>query len=840
MISAGTGLPNVNAPVDVDGGAGLDKVTAVGTEMADNLVLTAGGIFGAGLNVHTTASTELRETDALEGNDNLFVLSTAAGTATTAIGGLGTDNFSITGDVTAAVTSRDLEGRSAVLQLAVAANQLQDPVYNGLLASGVGVHIADVQRGQVVIKESDGDTRVAETPGGTVDSYQVFLAVAPNAPVYVTVSAALSASEEAAAGGKTILVSTDGVNYVRGLVLTFTAANWNLPQTVFVKADDDLLAEGERGVNISHSVASTDAKFNQVPVRDVAVTVADDDTPGLLLTQTGGSTLVLEGSLLTGITDSYTVALTKAPAAGKTVTVTLTHDAQVALASADQRYNPVLGTITFSAANWNVPVTMQVSAVNDAVPENRMISAIRHTASSTDAAFVLPAPAVLEVTVVDDDTPGVLVTETDGSTLVVKNGPGDSYSVRLTKAPVGTVTIQLLGDGQTLLSSIDARFNAQTKTITFGPADWYVPVTINVAADPNFVPVQQDAKPFPIEPHTTSKLRGPLTLVGGLLAGADRSLVTAIVLQPEKNAALPPNPAPPVNEALQTDSVTVYNDTSVSNDAGTLSTTNLSGLGTSGLVVFNVGAQLIPVPGGINYSAIENLDVLLGTGNDTFTVASTLAADASAGGRTKIYGGGGSDTLIVTGGGGAASKLVLYGDGPEDNSRYDAPVGVPSASGVAFDFSGNNLIDASGSTLGVIAYGGAGNDTLRGGSGNDVLVGGAGSDNLQGGAGSDILIGGIGQDVLDGGIGQDILVGGSYKDSAKLDALDALMALWSQAGSYQQRMLAVRFGVPYALNAQTVIDDGVADQLTGGLDLDWFWAFGADGTDRDIINEQLD
>ena len=42
---------NVNAPVSVDGGTGFDKLVVLGTEFADDIVITVKGIFGAGLNV---------------------------------------------------------------------------------------------------------------------------------------------------------------------------------------------------------------------------------------------------------------------------------------------------------------------------------------------------------------------------------------------------------------------------------------------------------------------------------------------------------------------------------------------------------------------------------------------------------------------------------------------------------------------------------------------------------------------------------------------------------------------------------------------------------------------
>ncbi len=60
--------------------------------------------------------------------------------------------------------------------------------------------------------------------------------------------------------------------------------------------------------------------------------------------------------------------------------------------------------------------------------------------------------------VVDDDSPGALIVESDGKTVVSpgdSNGNGaitDDYTIRLTKRPTGQVEIPLVGDGQTLVS----------------------------------------------------------------------------------------------------------------------------------------------------------------------------------------------------------------------------------------------------------------------------------------------------------------------------------------------------------------------------------------------------
>jgi Ca2+-binding RTX toxin-like protein len=65
---------------------------------------------------------------------------------------------------------------------------------------------------------------------------------------------------------------------------------------------------------------------------------------------------------------------------------------------------------------------------------------------------------------------------------------------------------------------------------------------------------------------------------------------------------------------------------------------------------------------------------------------------------------------------------------------------------------GNDVVEASQLTAGVLRY------SASGGDGNDVLIGSAGDDTLQGDNGNDVLVGGLGIDALDGGPGANIVV----------------------------------------------------------------------------------
>ncbi|WP_284267022.1 calcium-binding protein, partial [Roseicyclus amphidinii] len=94
--------------------------------------------------------------------------------------------------------------------------------------------------------------------------------------------------------------------------------------------------------------------------------------------------------------------------------------------------------------------------------------------------------------------------------------------------------------------------------------------------------------------------------------------------------------------------------------------------------------------------------------------------------------------------------------------------------------SGDDTVDGSAATDGILVDGGAGNDDVAGGLGNDTLAGGDGNDSLAGGAGDDTLAGGAGNDTLDGGTGNDAIavgggdsgLGGDGDDTFTVDGTD--------------------------------------------------------------------
>ena len=116
-----------------------------------------------------------------------------------------------------------------------------------------------------------------------------------------------------------------------GRILTFTEDNWNINQTVTVRADQDSDAVDEVKRSIIHTVDSDDPKYQGLTdLPEIEVTVTDNDTAQLLYHQTNAS--IDEGgvdgaSCPTTLTDTGATTLgtlynTTTPTAPLTVTIT--------------------------------------------------------------------------------------------------------------------------------------------------------------------------------------------------------------------------------------------------------------------------------------------------------------------------------------------------------------------------------------------------------------------------------------------------------------------------------------------------------------------------------------
>ncbi len=315
-----------------------------------------------------------------------------------------------------------------------------DTRYNGIELD-LPVLILDNEVGiaGVNIVESNGSTAVNEQ-GATSDTYTFVLTSPPQSDVTVTLTPSVA--------GRFTLSST---------TLVFTALNWAAPQTVTITAVDDMLQQGPQVITIGHTLASADANYNNLAVPNVSVNVADNDVPGFTLTPSSGNRQVSEG----GTTDSYTIVLTSQPTAD--VTVTLTGGTQLTTTPT---------TLVFTTANWNVPQTVTIQAVDDLSTEGNHTGTIIHGVTSGDGlynGFVIPN---VTANITDNDQPGIIILPT-GTNDVTEEGGTDTFSIILNSVPTAPVTVTL--------TFANSQITVSPAVLTFTALNWNQPQVVTIS-----------------------------------------------------------------------------------------------------------------------------------------------------------------------------------------------------------------------------------------------------------------------------------------------------------------------------------------------------------------------
>jgi hypothetical protein len=257
---------------------------------------------------------------------------------------------------------------------------------------------------------------------------------------------------------------------VNPTTLTFSAANWATPQVVIVSAINDDIDESQPYYNHTAKIeqditGSNDADYvNNAKPSNITAFINDDDTATIILSKT--LLTVLEGVYThNSVNDSYTIVLSSDPIADVTVTVS---------AASQLVASPT--TLVFSAADWNMPRTVQVRANLDVVDEQPTNYTITHSATSADHLYngnnlvVEPTDTII-TTVHDNDVAFVLISK--ASTAVEEGAAQDTYEISLQTKPTADVTVSATGDADVLVQPV---------SLTFTPATWDTKQTVTLTA----------------------------------------------------------------------------------------------------------------------------------------------------------------------------------------------------------------------------------------------------------------------------------------------------------------------------------------------------------------------
>ena len=312
--------------------------------------------------------------------------------------------------------------------------------YGSTTVPDVEVSITENDTAGVVISKDSLTVGEGDAAG---TSYTVALATEPSGSVSVSITG--QASTDLSLSGATLISDT----------LTFTVDDWNVAQTVTVKAahDDDGSADT---ATLTHTASGADyaSVSNTLPV-----TVTDDDTAAVVLSETGVT--VTEGD---AAGSSYTVKLATEPSGS--VSVSITGQAGTDL-SLDKT------TLTFTVDNWDDAQTVTVTAGQDDDGANDTAT-LMHTASGGDYASV---SNTLLVTLTDDDT--VVTVQFGATTYEVVEGETVTVVVTLSADPERTVVIPITHTPQsgadspadyTVPPSVTFNTGQMSQTITFTAA----------------------------------------------------------------------------------------------------------------------------------------------------------------------------------------------------------------------------------------------------------------------------------------------------------------------------------------------------------------------------------
>ena len=247
---------------------------------------------------------------------------------------------------------------------------------------------------------------------------------------------------------------------------TFTAADWNVPHVITVKGVNDTIDDGDVEFQVLQAVAAaSDPAYVGLPVPSVPVTTLDDETPAVLIVPTSDP-LTSEA----GASATYRLQLSSPPS----VNVTLQ------LASNDpSEGTPTVTEVRFTRTTWNVPQTITIAGVDDAVDDGDVTYRIQHTVVTTDLRFRNVVVDDVVLTNTDDDAAGVRFTPSSG--LRAPEGTSIQFTAVLLSQPTAPVTV-------THASTDTSQGRVSPASTTFDPSNWNVPQPVTITGVSDGVP----------------------------------------------------------------------------------------------------------------------------------------------------------------------------------------------------------------------------------------------------------------------------------------------------------------------------------------------------------------
>ncbi|MFB2644698.1 ExeM/NucH family extracellular endonuclease, partial [Raphidiopsis sp. BLCC-F218] len=264
----------------------------------------------------------------------------------------------------------------------------------------------------------------------------------------ITVTATASS---AVSGNQTVNLGVTGIGItsndylLTGSIITIPSGS-NTGSVTFTIVDDALVEDTETA---TLTISNPSSGLTLGTITSQNITITDNDTPGIIVAESAGSTNITEG----GATDTYTVVLATQPASE--VTITISPNAQLTTNTSN---------LAFTTANWNQSQTVSVTAIDDIVVEGNHTGTITHSVSSSDNNYNGISAASVTANITDNDVAITKISAIQGS--------GTAAALTGTQTIEGIVTRTF--QGSTKLNGfyvqeedVDADSNATTSEAIF-------------------------------------------------------------------------------------------------------------------------------------------------------------------------------------------------------------------------------------------------------------------------------------------------------------------------------------------------------------------------------------
>ena len=179
---------------------------------------------------------------------------------------------------------------------------------------------------------------------------------------------------------------------VSASTLTFTPANWNVPQTVTVTGVDDFVVDPDQPYTIITAAAvSSDSSYSGIDPSDVSVLNKNIEFNGFSFSPATGLVTTEAGGQAT-----FTVVQITKPTANVTLPLSSSNTAEGTVSAS---------SLTFTKTNWNVPQTVTVTGVDDAIVDADVGYSIdRRSLPAPIPAIPGSTPPTFSVTNLNNDT----------------------------------------------------------------------------------------------------------------------------------------------------------------------------------------------------------------------------------------------------------------------------------------------------------------------------------------------------------------------------------------------------------------------------------------------------